>query len=104
ANLVDNGLKYGPAGMDVHCTLGGEDGAWLIGVEDAGAGIAPEQRTAATESFVQLESAHGAARGGFGLGLAFVRATAARHRGQILMRNTARGFMVALRLPAQAER
>ncbi|WP_201319569.1 sensor histidine kinase KdpD, partial [Burkholderia sp. E168m30] len=104
ANLVDNGLKYGPAGMDVHCTLTGEGGAWLIGVEDAGTGIAPEQRTAATESFVQLESAHGAARGGFGLGLAFVRATAARHRGQILMRNTARGFMVALRLPAQAER
>jgi len=104
ANLIDNGLKYGPAGTDVHCTLSGEDGAWLIGVEDTGAGIAPEQRTAATESFVQLESAHGAARSGFGLGLAFVRATAARHRGQILMRNTARGFMVALRLPAQAER
>ena len=102
ANLIDNGLKYGPAGTDVHCTLGSEDGAWLIGVEDTGAGIAPEQRTAATESFVQLESAHGAAR--FGLGAAFVRATAARHRGQILMRNTARGFMVALRLPAQAER
>ena len=68
ANLIDNGLKYGPAGTDVHCTLGSEDGAWLIGVEDTGAGIAPEQRTAATESFVQLESAHGAARGGFGLG------------------------------------
>ncbi|MDN8130147.1 hybrid sensor histidine kinase/response regulator, partial [Burkholderia multivorans] len=61
-------------------------------------------RAAATESFVRLESAHGAARSGFGLGLAFVRATAARHRGQILMRNSARGFMVALRLPAQAQR
>ncbi|BAG45439.1 putative hybrid response regulator [Burkholderia multivorans ATCC 17616] len=104
ANLIDNALKYGPAGTDVHCTLAADDGAWLIGVEDAGPGIAPEQRAAATESFVRLESAHGAARSGFGLGLAFVRATAARHRGQILMRNSARGFMVALRLPAQAQR
>ncbi|KVZ83338.1 hybrid sensor histidine kinase/response regulator [Burkholderia ubonensis] len=104
ANLIDNGLKYGPAGTDVHCTLAGDDGAWLIGVEDGGAGIAPAQRASATETFVRLESAHGAARSGFGLGLAFVRATAARHRGQILMRDTARGFMVALRLPAQVER
>ncbi|KVX23341.1 hybrid sensor histidine kinase/response regulator [Burkholderia ubonensis] len=103
-NLIDNGLKYGPAGADVHCTLAGDDGAWLIGVEDGGAGIAPAQRASATETFVRLESAHGAARSGFGLGLAFVRATAARHRGQILMRDTARGFMVALRLPAQVER
>ncbi|KVN58406.1 hybrid sensor histidine kinase/response regulator [Burkholderia stagnalis] len=101
ANLIDNALKYGPAGADVHCTLAGEDGAWLIGVEDAGGGIAQTQRASATESFVRLEPAHGAARGGFGLGLAFVRATAARHRGQILMRDTERGFMVALRLPAQ---
>ncbi|MGU7772804.1 hybrid sensor histidine kinase/response regulator [Burkholderia sp. MR1-5-21] len=104
ANLIDNALKYGPVAADVHCTLSGDGGAWLIGVEDAGPGIAPAQRASATESFVRLESAHGAARAGFGLGLAFVRATAARHRGQILMRNTARGFMVALRLPAQAER
>ncbi|AOJ15294.1 hybrid sensor histidine kinase/response regulator [Burkholderia vietnamiensis] len=104
ANLIDNALKYGPAGADIHCTLSDDDGAWLIGVEDAGSGIAPEQRAAATESFVRLESVHGATRGGFGLGLAFVRATAARHRGQILMRDTARGFMVALRLPAQRER
>jgi signal transduction histidine kinase len=100
ANLIDNGLKYGPAGTAVHCTLASDDGAWLIGVEDAGAGIAPEQRATATESFVRLATANGAARAGFGLGLAFVRATAARHRGQILMRDTAHGFMVALRLPA----
>lgn len=103
ANLIDNALKYGPPGTDVHCTLRADGDAWLIGVEDGGAGIAPAQRAAATESFVRFAPADGAARGGFGLGLAFVRATAARHRGQILMCDTPRGFMVALRLPVQAE-
>lgn len=41
-NLVDNGLKYGLVGMDVYCMLGGEDGVWLIGVEDVGVGIVLE--------------------------------------------------------------
>ncbi|KAF1026800.1 MAG: Sensor histidine kinase CpxA [Burkholderia plantarii] len=103
ANLIDNALKYGPAGAEVRCVLVDDGERWLVGVEDEGDGIAPELRASATESFVRL--AHGQAtqqspqKGGFGLGLAFVRTTAARHRGQILMRNTPRGFLSALSLP-----
>jgi signal transduction histidine kinase len=98
-NLIDNGLKYGPAKQSVRCTLCRDGDAWLIGVEDGGPGIAPERRAAAMESFVQLASEQGKARHGFGLGLAFVRTAVARHEGQVIMRDTARGFMVELRLP-----
>ncbi len=99
ANLVDNALKYGPGGSEVRCTLVEDGDGWLIGVEDEGAGIAPDQRAAATESFVRLVPAGGAQRGVFGPGRAFVRATAAKHRGQILMRYTPRGFLAGLRIP-----
>ncbi|KVE38428.1 hybrid sensor histidine kinase/response regulator [Burkholderia sp. TSV86] len=101
ANLVDNALKYGPAHSEVRCTLVDDGDGWLIGVEDEGAGIAPEQRAAAMESFVRLVPTGGAQRGGFGLGLAFVRATAAKHRGQLLMRYTTRGFLAGLRVPKE---
>ncbi|KDB09590.1 response regulator receiver protein [Burkholderia sp. lig30] len=104
ANLIDNALKHGPARSDVHCTLRADGGAWLIAVEDAGAGIAPARRAAAAGAFDRLALSCGLPRDGFGLGLAFVRATAARHRGQVLMRDSARGFMAALRLPARPER
>ncbi|CAN0627678.1 Response regulator receiver protein [Burkholderia multivorans] len=104
ANLIDNALKHGPARSDVHCTLRADGGAWLIAVEDAGAGIAPARRAAAAGAFVRLAPSCWPPRDGFGLGLAFVRATAARHRGQVLMRDSARGFMAALRLPARPER
>lgn len=103
ANLIDNALKYGPAGAEVRCSLVDDGDGWLIGVEDEGPGIAPEQRHAATESFVRLVPAGGLHTAGFGLGLAFVRATAAKHRGAILMRYTERGFMAGLRLPKDAQ-
>ncbi len=102
ANLIDNALKYGPAGSEVRCLLADGDDGWLICVEDEGEGIAPELRDSATESFVRLVPANGAQKSGFGLGLAFVRATAAKHRGEILMRYTSRGFMAGLKLPKEA--
>jgi signal transduction histidine kinase len=102
ANLIDNALKYGPAGSEVRCSLADDDSGWLICVEDEGEGIAPDQRDSATESFVRLVPANGAQKSGFGLGLAFVRATAAKHRGEILMRYTTRGFMAGLKLPKDA--
>jgi signal transduction histidine kinase len=99
ANLIDNALKYGPPGAEVRCLIADDGDAWLVGVEDEGEGIAPELRASATESFVRLTRGPGIQRGGFGLGLAFVRATATKHRGEILMRYTPRGFMTGLALP-----
>ncbi|WP_322013627.1 hybrid sensor histidine kinase/response regulator [Paraburkholderia sp. J12] len=102
SNLIDNALKYGPPGASVHCTLRDDGNAWVIGVEDAGNGIALDQREAATRSFVQFGPGHSRTRDGFGLGLAFVCTAAARHHGQIVMGDTERGFSVALRLPKQS--
>ncbi len=104
ANLIDNALKYGPAGAEVRCLIADDGEDWLVGVEDEGQGIAPELRASATESFVRLTHGPGTQRGGFGLGLAFVRAAAGKHRGEILMRYTTRGFMTGLALPKASPR
>jgi signal transduction histidine kinase len=101
-NLIDNALKHGSAGTNVHCTLQNDGSAWLIDVEDYGEGIVADQRQAATRSFVQFGAGHNLSRNGFGLGLAFVCTAVTRHGGQIMMRDTERGFSVVLRLPMQS--
>jgi len=74
-NLVDNALRYTPAGgtVTVHCRATG-DGA-LFMVEDSGPGIAPEKRTRVFQRFVRLDQ-HSS---GSGLGLAIVRDIATLH-------------------------
>ncbi|ACR32040.1 hybrid sensor histidine kinase/response regulator [Burkholderia glumae] len=99
ANLIDNALKYAPPASEVRGLIADDGERWLIGVEDEGEGIAPAQRASATESFVRLTHGPDSQKGGFGLGLAFVRATATKHGGALLMRYTPRGFMAGLGLP-----
>ncbi|MEO6279100.1 ATP-binding protein [Roseateles sp.] len=79
-NLVENALRYVPAGGHVAVTL--EAGARLITlrVADDGPGIPPDQREAAFERFWRGQ--HGDVAG-TGLGLAIVRQAAARLGGQV---------------------
>lgn len=78
-NLVDNALRYTPAGgrVTVHCRPT-EDGALFV-VEDSGPGIPPEQRAKVFQRFVRLDQ-HSQ---GSGLGLAIVREIAAAHGAQV---------------------
>jgi two-component system sensor histidine kinase TctE len=74
-NLVDNALRYTPAGgvVTVRCT--GEGGQGVLVVEDSGPGIAPARRASVFERFVRLDETSS----GSGLGLAIVRAVATAH-------------------------
>jgi signal transduction histidine kinase len=72
ANLLDNALKYAPAGS--HVCLAVEEGPRIV-VEDDGPGVPPEDRD---HIFGRFHRA-GAAGPGHGLGLALVRVIAARH-------------------------
>lgn len=73
-NLVENAVKYTPAGGRV--TVGsvpGPEGAALIVVEDDGPGIAAEHLTRIFERFYRVDRARSRELGGTGLGLAIVR-------------------------------
>jgi two-component system phosphate regulon sensor histidine kinase PhoR len=73
-NLVENAVKYTPAGGRVEVRSGpGTDGAAILEVDDDGPGIAPEHLPRIFERFYRVDKARSRELGGTGLGLAIVR-------------------------------
>jgi two-component system phosphate regulon sensor histidine kinase PhoR len=73
-SLVDNAIKYTPAGgrVEVVCGAGPDGRAW-IDVRDDGPGIAPEHLPRLFERFYRVDRARSRELGGTGLGLAIVK-------------------------------
>jgi signal transduction histidine kinase len=91
ANLVDNALRYTPAGGVVDVSvIAGAAGSELT-VDDSGPGIAPAERERVFVRFYRGEAAHAAAAQddsaapGSGLGLAIVQAIAERHAARVTL-------------------
>ncbi len=81
-NLVDNAIKYTPAGGDVILTLR-RDGGWVqLGVQDTGIGIAPEDLAHIFDRFYRADPSR-TRPGGSGLGLAIAQWIAQVHGGRI---------------------
>ena len=80
-NLVDNALRYVPAGGHVAVTLDDGEHLLTLRVADDGPGIPPAEREAAFDRF--WRGAAGAEVAGTGLGLAIVRRAAARLAGTV---------------------
>ncbi len=73
-NLVDNAVKYTPAGGHVVVTTRtGPDGLVRIEVRDDGPGIGAEHRARIFERFYRVDKARSRELGGTGLGLAIVK-------------------------------
>jgi signal transduction histidine kinase len=79
--LVDNALRYGPAGMPVRVAAGCEKERAYIEVVDKGPGVHPAEREQIFERFQRGRTARG--EGGFGLGLAIGRELAERMGGSL---------------------
>ena len=75
-NLVDNAIKYTPAGGTVDIEVLGEGGQAVLLVEDSGPGIPPEERERVFDRFYRIAGSEAA---GSGLGLAIIKAIAERH-------------------------
>jgi two-component system sensor histidine kinase TctE len=99
-NLLDNAIKYTPAGGTVTLRCGARsvsDGCWLE-VEDDGPGIAPHERARVLERFYRVPGSGGE---GTGLGLAIADEIARVHAGQLLLQSGAqgRGLRITLIFP-----
>ena len=97
-NLIDNAVKYGAS---ARVSLRVESSFMEIAVADEGPGIPEDDRRRAIEPFERLSTARETDSGGFGLGLAIVRAIAEGHEGSVaLTNNEPHGLVATIRLPA----
>ena len=99
-NLVENGVKYTPAGGRVELSVAAVDGEAVLAVEDTGPGIDAVDVARIFEPFVRLDTARSRESGGSGLGLAIARSIVVAHRGTLgVERPAAGGSRFTIRLP-----
>ena len=101
-NLLDNAVRYTPAGgrVDVAVALAaGVPARAVVTVTDTGPGIPPEERERVFDRFHRVPGTTGT---GSGLGLALARSIARRHGGEVLLEDGpgGHGLRAVLRLPA----
>ena len=97
-NVLENAVRFSPAGGEITVAVA----AWRDGVQvrvsDQGPGIAPEDRERVFEPFVRRDA--GGGRGGSGLGLAIARAIVLAHGGRIRVEGAPTGgAAVVVELP-----
>jgi len=86
--LLDNAIRYTPAGGTVDVTVGIADGRSFLDVSDAGLGIPVEDRPHVFDRFYR---GHATSEPGSGLGLAIVKAIADRHHADVTLSNSRLG-------------
>jgi signal transduction histidine kinase len=101
ANLLDNAIKYTPAGGTVVVALENHAAGPALVVADNGPGIPAEERTRVTERFVRLESSRNSP--GTGLGLSLVAAVARMHEAELKFEDNHPGLRVSLSFQRVAE-
>ena len=97
ANLLDNAIKYTPAGGAVRVAAAMRAGGAEIAVADTGPGIPPEERDKVTRRFYRLEQSRTSP--GSGLGLSLVVSVAKLHGGRLELEDNAPGLRARLCLP-----
>jgi heavy metal sensor kinase len=99
-NLVENAIKYTPAGGKVELSLTTSDKSAVVTLEDTGIGIAGADAERVFEPFVRLDAARARETEGSGLGLAIARAIVVAHGGTISLESTpGAGSRFTVRLP-----
>jgi signal transduction histidine kinase len=98
SNLLDNAIKYTPAGGTVALRCGLADGRPCCSVSDTGPGIPAKDRERVLERFVRLESSRTSR--GAGLGLDLVKVIAELHRAELTLSDNAPGLVASIVFPA----
>jgi two-component system sensor histidine kinase KdpD len=97
-NLVENAVKYSPAGAEVNVRAWADNGLVLVEVGDHGPGIPREQQGLIFEKFGRVNV--GGGKPGSGLGLFIARSIAEAHGGSLKVRSApGQGATFTLELP-----
>jgi signal transduction histidine kinase len=101
SNLVDNAIKYGPAGGEVLVSMRRLNGLVRVSVHDQGGNIPEKEHQHIFERFYRLRTTGQRTSRGSGLGLALAQEVAHKHQGRIeVISEAVRGtdFVVTLAL------
>jgi two-component system phosphate regulon sensor histidine kinase PhoR len=103
SNLIDNAIKYTPAGGSVVVELRRENGHVDFVVTDTGIGLSPEDQERVFERFYRVDKARSRELGGTGLGLSIVKNTVRTLGGTVGVRSElGKGSTFWVRLPVVA--
>jgi signal transduction histidine kinase len=101
ANLLDNAIKYTPAGGTVRIIVSREPGVAAVRFSDTGAGIAAEHLPKIWERLYRADPSR--SERGLGLGLSLVKAYVEAHGGTVeAASETGQGSTFTVRLPTSA--
>jgi two-component system sensor histidine kinase TctE len=103
SNLVDNALRYTPAGGMVQLSVRAVAEGVLLEVQDSGPGIAPAERDKVFTPFYRVAATMEANPTGTGLGLAIVRDIATLHGAVVALSqaDSGAGLKVSVLFPAR---
>lgn len=99
-NLLDNAIKYSPAGGRVSLAAETTEDCVRIVVRDSGIGIAPEDLPRIFDRFYRIDKARTRRAGGTGLGLSLVQAIVQAHGGDVQAESAiGKGTSLTVQLP-----
>jgi two-component system OmpR family sensor kinase len=103
-NLLDNGLRYGPAGSEVIVRTRQEDGHALLSVQDAGPGLSQDDQVHVFDRLYRADASRARDSGGLGLGLPIAKAIVDAHHGHVSVRSEpGEGCLFSVLLPLAPE-
>jgi len=82
-NLLENAIRYSPAGSSVELSLQIREGKVECRIQDQGEGIRIEDQQRIFDPFQRAQDSKSHHKGGTGLGLSFVMVVAEKHQGSI---------------------
>jgi signal transduction histidine kinase len=101
-NLLDNALKYGPAGQTITVTSRCEGGAAHISIEDQGPGVSLDDAARIWKPFYRV-AGHTESTGGTGIGLAIVKQLVELHHGRVRVERGEEGARFIIELPGASQ-
>jgi signal transduction histidine kinase len=103
ANLIDNAVKYTPAGGVIEIAANRTNGDAVVSVSDTGVGIPADELPRIWDRLYRGDKSRSTR--GLGLGLSLVKAIVAAHGGKVSVQSRPRaGSTFELRLPGEAPR
>ena len=100
-DLLENAIKFSPAGSLIEIGVAEERGGYEIEILDRAGTLAPEERMRVFDRFYRTPSARDAAATGSGLGLAIVQWAVRLHGGDVRVDpRTPTGNRFVVRLPS----